>query len=52
MYCIKQISPPVRTLFCPTFSIIGHNSTNKKSVRFSKDNEVFLIPPRTHTMKR
>lgn len=52
MYCIKQMSPSVRTLFGPTFPTITHNNTNKKSVRFSKDNDVFLIPPRTHKMKR
>ena len=52
MYCIKQISPSVRTLYGPTFPTIQHYNSNKKSVRFSKDNDVILIPPRTHKMKR
>ena len=52
MYCIKQITPPVRTLFCPTFSIVKQNSTNKKMVTFSNNNEVYIIQPSTHEMKR
>lgn len=52
MYCIKQISPSVRTLLCPTFSVIGHNGTKKKTVRFSKIIEVYTIHPSTDETKR
>lgn len=51
IYCIKQMTPSVYTLFGPTFPTVKYNP-NKKSVRFSKDNEVFHIPPKTHTIKR
>ena len=52
IYCIKQMTPSDYTLFGPTFPTIKCNNPNKKSVRFSKNNEVFPIPPKTHTMKR
>lgn len=52
MYCIKQLSPSVCTLFAPTFPTIKKFNINKKSVRFSNDNEVYIIPPRQHKMKR
>ena len=52
MYCIKQLSPAVNTLFAPTFPTIKNFNINKKSVRFSNDNEVYIIPPRPHKINR
>ena len=58
MYCMKQMSPQVYTLFIPMFPVIKKNNINKKSVRFSNDNEIYIIPPRlpnppiSHKMKR
>jgi hypothetical protein len=52
MYCIKQLSPPVYTLFAPTFPTIKEFNINKKSVRFSNDNEVYIISPRPQKMLR
>ena len=52
MYCIKQLSPAVNTLFAPTFPTIKKININKKSVRFSNDSETYIIPPRPHKIKR
>lgn len=52
MYCIKQISPAVCTLFAPMFPTIKKVNNTKKSVRFSEENEVYIISPRPNKIIR
>jgi hypothetical protein len=52
MYCIKIVMPHVNTLFIPPLYPTHVMKSPKRQVRFAKENEVYLLPPRLNTMKR
>ena len=52
MHCIKQLMPHVNTLFIPPLYPTNVMKSPKRHVRFTKENEVFFIPPRSHKIKR
>lgn len=52
MYCIKIVMPHVNTLFIPPLYPTHVMKSPKRQVRFAKENEVYLLPPRFNKMKR
>jgi len=52
MYCIKIVMPHVNTLFIPPLYPTHVMKSPKRQVRFAKENEVYLLPPRLNKMKR
>jgi hypothetical protein len=45
MNCIRQLTPHVNILFIPPLYPTNVMKSNKKRVRFSNKNDIYLIPP-------